>query len=338
LKLDIAVSEDVIRPESTVLLDLKLTNVAHDAISLPAGSPDFWSYNFEPRNAQGALVTRTAEFRAISLRPQVVTLSLSIPLAAGASLTKTVMLEKLFDLSKPGRYSLRISFTSFACGTSGARVTSNLIHFTVGDPSDRPLTSQSGMISIAVSVPRARVPVGWGVPLDIIVENKSGRALRWASDDPPNIAPDEFLTGVQVFGTAGEVCPPPEPPNSHWSASRFRDTVSEIVLPPGKSAEQIIVLGDLFDIGKPGRYRAKAVLVDPISSKHVESDTVSFEIVAPSSSPSVPKEPPFVVTLRSVHFERPDPSSVLICMSNISDHDIRLDNSALKDFCFCEGI
>jgi hypothetical protein len=87
------------------------------------------------------------------------------------------------------------------------------------------------MISIAVSVPRARLPVGWGVPLNIVVENKSGRALRWALDDPPNIAPDEFLTGIQVFDAAGEICPPPEPPNPDWSISRFRDTVSEIVIP-----------------------------------------------------------------------------------------------------------
>ena len=62
LKLDIAVPEDVIRPVSAVLLDLKLTNVAHDAIWLPAGSPDFWSYDFELRDAQGALVQRTADW------------------------------------------------------------------------------------------------------------------------------------------------------------------------------------------------------------------------------------------------------------------------------------
>jgi len=97
LMIEIRIPGDVVRPQSNVLLDMKLTNVTHDAIWLPAGSPDFWSYEFELRDAEGALIPRTADWmRAISQRPQVVTLNASIPLAAGASLMKTVILEKLF--------------------------------------------------------------------------------------------------------------------------------------------------------------------------------------------------------------------------------------------------
>jgi hypothetical protein len=81
--------------------------------------------------------------------------------------------------------------------------------------------------------------------------------------------------GVEVFDAAGEVCPPPKRPDPNWSFSRFRDTVSTMEIPPGKSAEQIILLGDLFDIGKPGRYRAKVELLDPISNRRIESNLVS---------------------------------------------------------------
>jgi hypothetical protein len=180
-----------------------------------------------------------------------------------------VLLEKLFDLSKPGQYTLRVSFASFACGNSGTRVTSNLIHFTLGAPSNRPSTSRAG-ISVMASAIRARLPVGWGAPLDIVVQNNSGHPLRWAVDDPPNTAPDEFLTGVEVFDDAGEVCPPPKQPDPNWGFSRFRDTVSAIEIPPGKSAEQIILVGDLFDIGKPGKYRAKVAVLDPESNRRIE--------------------------------------------------------------------
>jgi hypothetical protein len=275
--------------------------------------------------------------RAVSQRPTVVTVNMSIPLAAGASLIKTVMLEKLFDLSKPGQYTLRVSFASFGCGNLGTRVTSKLFHFTLGAPSNRPSTSQAG-ISVMASATRARLPVGWGVPLDIVVQNNSGHPLRWAIDEPPNTAPDEFLTGVEVFDAAGEVCPPPKRPDPNWSFSRFRDTVSIIEILPGKSAEQIILLGDLFDIGKPRRYRAKVALLDPDSNRRIESNLVSFEIENTTSSRPLPKQPPFVVTLQSAHFAPPDPSNVLICMSNISDHDLRLENSSSKDFVSVEDL
>jgi hypothetical protein len=338
LKIEIGVPDDVVRPQSNVLVEMKLTNVAHEAIWLPSGSPGLWSYEFELRDAQGTLVPRTAEWmRALSQRPTVVTVNLSIPLAAGASLIKTLMLEKLFDLTKPGQYTLRVSFASFACGNSGTRVTSNLIHFTLGAPSTRPSSSQAG-ISVTASARRARLPVGWGAPLDIVVQNNSDHPVRWAVDDPPNTAPDEYLAGVEVFDAAGEVCPPPKQLDPNWSFSRFRDTVSIIEISPGKSAERVILLGDLFDISKPGRYRAKVALLDPGSNRHIESNLVSFEIEGTTSSRPLPKQPPFLVTLRSGHFAPPDPGNVLICMSNISDHDIRLDNSSGKDFVSVEDL
>jgi hypothetical protein len=323
---------------------MKLTNVAHGEIWLPSGSADFWSYDFELRDAQGNLIPRTAEWmRAISQRPTDITLSVSTPLAAGASLIQTLMLEQLFDLSKPGEYTLRVSLPSFACGNSGSSVTSNLIHFTVGVPSNRPATLQAG-ISVTVKATQASLPIGWGAPLDIVVQNKSGRPLRWAVDDPPNMAPDEFLAGVEVFGNAGEICPPTEQldPNwgfsRYWGLSRFRGAVSTIEIPTGKSAEQIILVGDVFDIGKPGSYRAKVALLDPISNRRIESNPVSFEIEDTASQHPLPKQPPFLVTLQPGHFDPPDPGNVLICMSNISDHDIRLDNSALKDFVTAEAV
>jgi hypothetical protein len=337
LKIEIKVPDDIVHPQSNVLLEIKLTNVSHETIWLPSGSRDFWSYEFELKDAQGNLVPRTAEWmRALSQRPAVVTLNVSTPLDAGASLTTTVILEKLFDLNKPGEYTLRVSFDS-SCSSSGTRATSNLIHFTVGAPSNRPSSSQAG-ISVMASTTQTRLPVGWGIPLDIVVLNKSGHPLRWAVDDLPNMAPDEFLTGVEVFDITGEVCSPPKRPDPNWSFSRFRDTVSTMDIPPGKSAEQIILLGDLFDIGKPGRYRAKITLLDPISNQRIESNLVSFEIEDTKSSLSIPKQPPFLVTLQSGHFGPPDPSDVLICMSNISDHEIRLDNSSVKDFISVEDL
>jgi len=178
LKLDIGIPDDLVRPQPNVLLDMKLTNVGDRLVWLPAGSPDFWSYEFELRDAEGNLVPRTLEWmRALSERPTVDLSSISIPIAAGVSLIRTVMLEKLFGLSKPGQYTLRVSFTSFACGKTGAHSTSNLIHFTVGAPFSRTSTSRAG-ISVTVSATRPRLPMGWGAPLDIIVQNNTAHPLR----------------------------------------------------------------------------------------------------------------------------------------------------------------
>jgi hypothetical protein len=336
LRLEIRVPYDIVRPQANVLLEMKLTNVGHAETWLPSQSPDIWSYEVELRDAQGTPIPRTSEWvRAISERPTNVTLNASIPLAADASLTKTVVLDNLFDLRKPGRYTLRLSFDSFACGNSGTRVTSNLINFTVSAPANQPSGSQSG-ISVTASASRTRLPSGWAVPLDIVVQNKSTRPLRWAIDNPPNTAPDEFLTGAEVFGPSGDLRQPPKQPDPDWSFSRIRDAVSILEIPPGKSAEQIALLGDLVDVSRPGKYQARVSFLDPLSNQLITSNTVSFEIEDPTSR-SLPKQPPFIVTLRqSVNFS-PSKPNVLVCMSNISDHDISIDNFALKDFVFVEA-
>ncbi|MDR3751518.1 MAG: hypothetical protein P4K94_08540 [Terracidiphilus sp.] len=265
-----------------------------------------------------------------------------MPLAAGESLARIAVLEELFDLSKPGQYTLRVSLDSYGCGNKASHVTSNLIHFTVGVSSKQPSTSQAG-ISVLLSATRARLPVGWAAPLDIVIQNNSSHPVRWAVDAPPNMAPDEFLSGVEVFDAAGKPCPPTRQLDSnwgfsrYWGLSRFRDAVSTVEIPPGKNAEQILLIGDVFDIGKSGKYRAKLALWDPTSKRQIESNLVSFEIVDTTSSRTLPKQPPFVVTLQSAHLDPPNPGNVLICMGNISDHDIRLDNSALKDFVTVEA-
>jgi len=73
LKFEIRVPDDIIRPQSSVLLELKLTNVTQEEMWLPSGSPDFWSYEFELKDAQGSPVQRTsvpakAEIRQIILK------------------------------------------------------------------------------------------------------------------------------------------------------------------------------------------------------------------------------------------------------------------------------
>jgi hypothetical protein len=182
------------------------------------------------------------------------------------------------------------------------------------------------------STTRGRLLAGWALPLDVVVQNKTGRPLRWAVDYPPNLAPDEFLTGVEVFDVRGEVCAPPKQPNSNWDSSRFRVAVSTVEIPPGKSAEWKFLIGGLFDIDKPGKYQAKVVLLDPLNHRRIESNQVSFEVEDKSSSHSLPNQPPFLVTLQPGNWEPSDPSNVLVCMSNLSDRDIRLDNSSGKDF------
>ena len=143
LKIEIRVPDDIVRSRSNVLLEMKLTNVGPVETFLPSGSPDIWSYEVDLRDARGTPVPRTSEWmRAISERPTNVTLNVSLPLAAGASLTKTVILDKLFDLRRPGHYTVRLSFDSFACGHSGTRVTSNLTNFTVGAPLNQPAGSK----------------------------------------------------------------------------------------------------------------------------------------------------------------------------------------------------
>jgi hypothetical protein len=87
LKIEIRVPDDVVRPQGSVLLEIKLTNVAQHTIWVSSTSSDFESYEFELKDAQGALVPRTAEWmRALSERSFIVNRNVAAALAARHSL------------------------------------------------------------------------------------------------------------------------------------------------------------------------------------------------------------------------------------------------------------
>lgn len=340
LKLEISSPEDTVKPPSEFLLAVKLTNVGREGFWL---SGDWWSYDFDLRNANGDPVPKTAKWlRALHDRPTDVTLNVARPLAPGASEIQNLMLEKLFDLSHPGEYTIRVS--NFP-GCPSVR-SSNLLHFTIPSALNHPRASKPA-ITIHAATPLLHVPSGWAVPIDIVVSNVSKHPLKWAVTYSGNSAPDEFGMGIRVFDAAGKPLPPPEHPNPDWDFHFPHGSIDMLALAPGKQAEQIIAMGNLFDLSRPGHYTARVALLDPETNTPIESNPVPFEIGGEINTTKSPL-PPFIVTLRSspVHTSSGhlddssshiDPSGVLICMSNISDHDIRLDNASSKDYEHIDG-
>lgn len=334
---------DVIRPVSEIVLETKLTNISQQEISFSGWCPEWMSYLIDVRDHSGNRVpmTRAGE-NAVCHEPEVITFSpRPVILHSGESLTNYLMLDKLFQLSQAGDYSVSISDHY---RLSGKEVTSNVATFVV--PSRLPgRGNESRAFSISIRLDERSIPAGWGAPVRIKVTNLSDQTLRWADwEHSTKWEPDEIGTGIVVFDDSGNVIPPmdrPEPDNSkpkeHYPSGEL--SIADIL--PGETAERIRVIRRVFDVSKPGSYHVKVSMLDPETSLPVQSNESSFRV-----EPSKPatdrarKIPPFIVTLRKYPpgFHEDTPYTFLTCMSNISDHEIRLDNVITKDlFTFVDG-
>jgi hypothetical protein len=100
---------------------------------------------------------------------------------------------------------------------------------------------------------------------------------------------------------------------------------------PGDEIQQIRLLGGIYDIGRPGRYRVRGVLLDPTNDFAVYSNEIIVSVVS-SASVVATTHSPFVVSIRNCHeCASNEKLPLLICMANYSNHDVRLDNAITKD-------
>ena len=335
LKIEIGIPGDVIRPQDETILEIKMTNEGQTPIKVWG----FWdALVFDMRDAQNNAVPRSVEWlkseEERASRPVLKSTS-PIVLAPGLSLTHVLILEKLFILNHSSEYSMQVTCQSF--GTQ-QRVASNLLHFSIAEPSNR-ASSSPPEFSIQAHASQPFLPAGWAVPFDIVVANTGSRSLRWAiPQEHMNWAPDEFGMGIEIY--TGKDLPTQLPQRKPvWGTVNqgFFDNeeVELLSIPPGKSAEQIVAIGNYFDIGTPAGYQAKVALIDPASNLRVESKPASFEIEDASmnhSGSSVAPRPPFMVTIRQNISDSPrahdDPSAITMCTVNISDHPIEIGNAA----------
>lgn len=142
--LNIKLASDVIKAGSDVTVTVVLANVSDQPQSLGWGEPDEGNFTLDVRDASGIQAGKTRLYRALTgdhtgkdaLEPPLpagteqvmVGKFTTITLPPGKTQTYNAVVNKLYDLSQPGKYSI---VASKVVDSSGSVVRSNTVILTV---------------------------------------------------------------------------------------------------------------------------------------------------------------------------------------------------------------
>ena len=135
--IQIAASEPTSKQGSDVRLEIVLTNTSHEVIELAKevrqASGEI-NYRFDVRTADGKAVPETDYGRTVKgIGPSVIVSSTMFhPVKPGDTLLDEVILSKVFDMSRVGKYSIR-AWRSAPAEVGGGKVRSNEITITIVD-------------------------------------------------------------------------------------------------------------------------------------------------------------------------------------------------------------
>ena len=318
----------VVRPKSEIVLETKYTNISDQVLCY---STEFREITINVRDSNGVPVPRLLK-RQDAKSNFMTGETVAIPLLPGKSLTNDLMLDQLFDLTHSGQYTVDISLYDY---TSKSKVISNSVRFGVPHKILGSARAEAS-IAISISTPELSVPAGWQVPVLISLKNLSRQNLTLATWEDGLVAePDEFGSGIEIFDVAQNTKAPQKGHRNEGHGDSYpRGRMIMLPILPGDEIQQSRAVGNIFDLSKPGNYRIRVVLVDPITGRAVDSNPLNIAVTGPLSPPFTAtdrRRPPFMVSIRRYPEEGDHHFPILICMTNISDHDIRLDNAITKD-------
>lgn len=318
----------VIKAESELLLEIVMTNTSEKDISygIVFGEPPWQEFGIDLRDATGHPVPKTPAGYRSSL--PLVGSAIRVPLAPGEVTHPQIILNRVYDLSQPGEYTVAVRRLDYA---SEIDVKSNTLTFRV-PPSPQPHGNRKPAFAISLTTPFDSVKTGWQIPVQVAVKNLSDKGITLAVwEGLQNAAkkePDESGFGWDVRDGKGN----PVPLTKEGQALFNRDELPIgsfrfVPIEPGVVVEETRVVGGIYDVGSPGNYSVQVVLIDPTTNLPVKSNTLSLAV-----SDSAGLHPPFIITISSTpNLMGGNEVGLRICRTNISDHRIMLDNGTYLD-------
>ncbi|HEY3975145.1 MAG TPA: hypothetical protein VGM18_19215 [Candidatus Sulfotelmatobacter sp.] len=315
----------VVRAESEMLLEIAMTNTSDKDVpyGVIAGWPAWSMFQIDLHDSAGNLIPETPLGKRIHDGPLTASV-FSAPLAPGKALRPIVMLNWIYDLGRPGDYTVQARRMD---QSSGMEVKSNILTFRIplSAPPSRP---GNPTISIAITSPFESVSAGWQIPIEISVKNLSRRGANLAvwngqNQDATSKEPDEFGFGLEVRDGHGNPVALTKEGQAIFKHEELPTGYFAFVpLPPGEMVEETRVLGGICDIRSPGLYSIQVVLNDPTTNLPVRSNAIRVEV-----NESAPVHPAFVITISQDEALTTDRRFGLrLCQTNISNHRIKLDN------------
>jgi hypothetical protein len=329
--LAISLPEDVIKADPEEPMEITMTNISDRPIpyDLVFGERPWANmFDIKIRNSDGTPVVEkpgVAKLRGWSGSGMIWTIK------PGQEFMQQVILNRAYDLSKPGTYIIEVQRYD---GISKTLVKSNVIGAKFGQRSE-PAGGAKPSFSIILKAPYNLIKAGYEVPLEMEVRNLSKQELRFADWHTQNDAG----SGVDnEFGVGFDVRDQENKPLSFTKSGRALEKGDDIpygqftfvTVQPEQNYTVTKLLGGLYDISKPGKYAIQVAMRDPASSLLVKSNTVNVTVLpnGPGTLPST--APSSLLSIGTMPEQATDGSKklmVLLAVTNMSDHEINFDRN-----------
>lgn len=94
-----------------------------------------------------------------------------------------------------------------------------------------------------------------------------------------------------------------------------------------QTLEQTRIIGQVYDLTRPGTYQLQVTFFDPLNNLLVKSNPLTVSVVQEQSG--IPLRPPFLLDIRAAQYlaasGRNSNAGISLAVSNVSDHPIDVD-------------
>jgi hypothetical protein len=249
-------------------------------------------------------------------------------LGPGEKVHVEVLLNRVFDLSKPGKYTIQALWSD-----NGFTVKSNILRANVKVAESKARKAKP-RFSMTLSSPYPEVKAGYQVPVKVAVTNLSRKrtALRtWQEDNHIGAGiGHEFASGIAVRDAMGNPAPKTKEGQDLDRGTTFPAGSFRVVwLEPGETYEETKIVGKLYDLSRPGRYEFQVALFDPKTNVAARSNPVTVNVLGTDGDPQSGKQPPFLLDIRtpadSVRKYFGFKAAAYLAITNRSNHAIDFD-------------
>lgn len=330
--LTITLSQDAIRGDAEIPLEIVMTNTSAERISYGAelASP-LWMHlcALDVRDPDG----KQLEQKPIPWPPGHlgVTSGILVTLNPGEEVRTEILLSRVYNLNTPGKYTIQ------AMERDGSNlVKSNVVTLTMGNAISAKHRAKPP-VSVTLTAAYNSLRAGYRLPITVAVKNTSRKviALRtWqpqsfcSSGFPETCDFSEFGSGVAVRDSAGSAAQLTKEGHGLEEGKILpAGSFSLVSLKPGETYEDTMIVGTLFDLGRPGSYVIQLALFDPATGLTVKSNPLSVAVNSGDQKP----QPPFLIHIRHTgeFFWTSCPSRenayFRFEVTNLSDHAIGFD-------------